>query len=336
MIATNAGVVLANAQEREFGDFDISKAWKAVKKNAYTPSDHDTDTLYYDREPGISYEARPGLTSYMKQGWVYNDDWPEAGSRTLDYAFNDYACSVVAAHSGEDDATVQALKNRSGNFAYLWNNKTQFMQARNANGTWANNSFGWTEGDDYVYTFDVMHDMKGLARLFNGRQAFCDKLDAHFQGGHNDHTNEPSHHSALGYPNQAAETIRDIAWANYNTTSGGLGQMSAWYVFSALGFYPVNPASDEYIVGTPFFEEVSIQFPSGASTGGRAANDRERRLEIRAPGAPTKPYIRSLKVDGKRINPPNLKHSQLVNVARIGFEMRSTPTSWGSRPLWET
>ncbi|KAJ5462239.1 hypothetical protein N7530_010444 [Penicillium desertorum] len=346
MIATNADVVLANALERGFKDFDIGKAWNAVKKDAYTPPDHDTNTLYYDREPGTSYEVRAGLTSYMKQGWVSNDGWSEAGSRTLDYAFNDYACSVVAAHAGEKNATVEDLKKRSGNYAYLWNNETQFMQARNANGTWANNTFGWTEGDDWVYTFDVMHDVKGLADLFGGRQAFRNKLDAHFQGGHNDHTNEPSHHvpylySALGYPNQAAETIRDIAWANYNATSGGLGgnedlgQMSAWYVFSALGFYPVNPASDEYTVGTPFFEEVSIRLPIGASTGGDLASGIERTLNISAPGASTKPYVGSLKVDGKRINTPILKHSQLVHAARIEFEMSSTPTSWGT-PVWET
>ncbi|KAJ5953025.1 CAZyme family GH92 [Penicillium vulpinum] len=346
MIATNADVVIANALERGFKNFDIRKAWKAVKKDAYTPPDHDTDTLYYDREPGTSYEVRAGLTSYMKQGWVPNDRWSEAASRTLDYAFNDYACSVVAAHAAEDDATVQALKKRSGNYAYLWNNETQFMQSRNANGTFANNTFGWTEGDDWVYTFDVMHDVKGLAGLFGGREAFRNKLDAHFQGGHNDHTNEPSQHvpylySALGYPNQAAETIREIAWANYNATSGGLGgnedlgQMSAWYVFSALGFYPVNSATDEYIIGTPFFEEVSIRLPSGANTGGEVANGRERMLEIRAPGASKKPYIANLKVDGKHINAPLLKHSQLVHAAKIEFEMSATPTSWGNRPLWE-
>ncbi|KOS44550.1 hypothetical protein ACN38_g4547 [Penicillium nordicum] len=347
MIATNADVVLANALERGFRGFDIGKAWQAVKKDAYTPPDQDTDTLYYDREPGTSYEARAGLTSYMKQGWVSNDGWSEAGSRTLDYAFNDYACSVVAAHAGESNATVQSLKKRSGNYAYLWRNETQFMQARNANGTWANNTFGWTEGDDWVYTFDVMHDLKGLADLFGGREAFRNKLDSHFQGGHNDHTNEPSHHvpyiySALGYPNQAAEIIRNIAWENYNATSGGLGgnedlgQMSAWYVFSALGFYPVNPASDEYVVGTPFFEEVSIRISNEAKTGGAVANGRERRLEISAPGASTKPYIFGIKVDGKPINAPILKHNQIVHAARIEFEMSATPTSWGSRPLWET
>lgn len=346
MIATNADVVLANALERGFKGFDIKKAWKAVEKDAYTPPDYDTETLYYDRQPGTSYEARAGLTAYMEQGWVSNDAWSESASRTLDYAFNDYACSIVATHAGGDIDTVNALKKRSGNYAYLWNNETQFMQARNANGTWANNTFGWTEGDNWVYTFDVMHDVKGLAGLFGGRQAFRDKLDAHFQGGHNDHTNEPSHHvpylySVLGYPHRAAETIREIAWTNYNATSGGLGgnedlgQMSAWYVFSALGFYPVNPASDEYIIGTPFFEEVSIRFPGGASRGGEVASARERTLVISAPGAPTKPYIQSLTIDGKKISAPLLKHAQIVQAARIEFEMSVTPTSWGNYPLWE-
>ncbi|KAJ5153657.1 uncharacterized protein N7500_009096 [Penicillium coprophilum] len=310
MIATNADVVLANALERGFRGFDIGKAWRAVKKDAYTP-----------------LITTPILCT-MTQGWVSNDGWSEAGSRTLDYAFNDYACSVVAAHSGEDDATVQALEKRSRNYAYLWNNKTQFMQSRNGNGSWADATFGWTEGDDWVYTFDVMHDVKGLAELFGGRQAFREKLDAHFQGGHNDHTNEPSHHGHCLGQLQCHQW-----WARGNED---LGQMSAWYVFSALGFYPVNPASDAYIVGTPFFEEVSIRLPSEARTGGKVANGRERTLIISAPGAPTKPYIGGLRVDGKRINVPTLKHSQVVNAARIEFEMSATPTSWGCRPLWES
>jgi predicted alpha-1,2-mannosidase len=345
MIATNADVVLANALERGFKDFDIAKAWEAVKKDAYTPPDHDTELLYYDREPGTSYEARAGLTAYMKQGWVSNDGWSEAGSRTLDYAFNDYACSIVAAHAGQDNSTVATLLERSGNYATIWNNETQFMQARNANGTWANSTWGWTEGDDWVYTFDVMHDVQGLAALFGGREALRDKLDAHFKGGHNDHTNEPSHHvpylySVLGYPHQAAETIREIAWSNYNTTSGGLGgnedlgQMSAWYVFSALGFYPVNPASDEYIVGTPLFEHVSIDLSSGASTGGMIVNSKGKVLEIVAPGASTMPYIQSLKVDGKAVTSPVLKHEQIVRSRKIEFEMSATPTSWGNSPSW--
>ncbi|KAJ5157912.1 uncharacterized protein N7482_009012 [Penicillium canariense] len=345
MIATNADVVLANALERGFRGFDLAKAWAAVKKDAYTPPDHDTELLYYDREPRTPYEARAGLTAYIKQGWVPNDGWSESASRTLDYAFNDYACSVVAGHAGADMNIITALQGRSRNYVNLWNNDTQFMQARNANGTWANNTWGWTEGDDWVYTFDVMHDVKGLAKLFGGRESMRHKLDAHFQGGHNEHSNEPSHHvpylySVLGFSSQAAEEIRKIAWSNYNTTSGGLsgnedlGQMSAWYVFSALGFYPVNPASDEYIVGTPFFEKVSIRLPGRAATGGAMANQPEKVLVISAPGAPAKPYIKNLKVDGKDISRPILRHGDIVHATNIEFEMSDVPTSWGTNPLW--
>lgn len=142
----------------------------------------------------------------------------------------------------------------------------------------------------------------------------------------------------LGYPDRAAETIREVAWENYNSTSGGLsgnddlGQMSAWYVFSALGFYPVNPASDEYIVGTPFFEKISISVPAAATTGGRQTDKADKTLLITAPGAPVKPYVKSLKVDGVNVDTPTLKHSTIVGASSIAFEMSDTPNSWGTSP----
>lgn len=144
----------------------------------------------------------------------------------------------------------------------------------------------------------------------------------------------------LGYPNEAAETIRSIAWSNYNTTSGGLsgnedlGQMSAWYIFSTLGFYPVNPATDEYIVGTPFFEKVSIRLPAGVATGGEAKGETEKTIVISAPGAPAMPYVKSLRVDGREVTIPILKHSDIVHAEKIEFEMSKTPTSWATTPAY--
>ncbi|KAI1775477.1 glycoside hydrolase family 92 protein [Hypoxylon cercidicola] len=330
MIATNADAVLANAISRGFRSFDLQKAWKAVRKDAFEPPDNDTELLYYDREPDTSYEARAGLTSYMDHGWVDNDGWSESGSRTLDYAFNDAACAVVARAVGELDEAA-ALERRAGNYATIWDAETQFMCARNANGTWANDTWGWTEGDKWVYTFDVLHDADGLAALFDGgRRGMKKKLDEHFDGGHNMHSNEPSHHvpylySLIGYPSAAAERIRGLAWDNYNATSAGLsgnedlGQMSAWYVFSALGFYPVNPASDEYVVGTPFFEKVTLRLSAGVATGGEVgvAGGRERTLVIEAPGATAKPYVKGLTID------------EIVSASVIMFEMSGTPTAWG-------
>ncbi|KAI0444113.1 glycoside hydrolase family 92 protein [Xylaria telfairii] len=343
MIATNADVVLANALSRGFRSFNISKAWAAVRKDAYEPPERDTELLYYDREPDTPYEVRAGLTSYMDHGWVDNDRWAESASRTLDYAFNDAACAIVAREAGENEV-AEDLEKRAKNYANLWNSKTQFMQARNANGSFADESWGWTEGDKWVYTFDVPHDVDGLSSLFNGgRAGMKTKLDEHFDGGHNMHSNEPSHHvpylySLIGYPSVAADRIRGIAWDNYNTTSAGLsgnedlGQMSAWYVFSALGLYPVNSASNEYIIGTPFFEKVILRLPRVVATGGEGHFEiKDKELVLSAPGAPQKPYIKGLAIDGKRKVNPVISHGELVNARLIFFEMSDKPTDWGLR-----
>jgi predicted alpha-1,2-mannosidase len=337
MIATNADAVLANALARGFRGFDVAKAWKAVHRNAYEPPERDTELLYFDREPHTPHEARAGLTSYLARGWVANDGWAESASRTLDYAFNDHAAAVVASHAGDDEAAT-ALRARAGNYRHVWNPEAQFMQARNANGTWANDTWGWTEGDRWVYTFDVMHDVGGLAALFDGgKDGLLARLDEHFDGGHNLHSNEPSHHvpylySQLGSPARAAKQVRQLAWDNYNATAAGLsgnedlGQMSAWYVFSALGFYPVDPASDEYIVGSPFFDEVTIRLPAGPP-----GMHGERTVKICAQGASEgRIYVAGLTIDGKSIDKPVIKHAELVGAEVIDFEMSAVETSWGS------
>ncbi|KHN98975.1 Glycosyl hydrolase 92 [Metarhizium album ARSEF 1941] len=337
MIATNADAVIANALARGFNDFDIQKAWKAVHTDAYVPPERDTELLYFEREPNTPHEARAGLTSYLQHGWVDNDRWAEAASRTLDYAFDDFAAAVVATHAG-DHASAEELVARSRNYVNIWNNQTQFMQTRNANGTFARDDWGWTEGDKWVYTFDVMHDAGGLASLFRGgKEGMKARLDQHFSEGRNMHSNEPSHHvpylySAIGYPMDSADKVRDIAWTEYNNTAAGLcgnedlGQMSAWYVFSALGFYPLNPATDEYVIGTPFFDKVEIRLPTTSGTDGHT-------LVISAPGAGTqgKAYIKGVKVDGKSVHEPLLKHANIVNAKKIEFIMSSEPTAWGSR-----
>ena len=191
-----------------------------------------------------------------------------------------------------------------------------------------------------------MHDIPGLASLMGGASHLKTKLDAYFSGGQNDQTNEPSHHApylyaAIGYPSSTQNLTRLIAWENYNATSAGLsgnedlGQMSAWYVFSALGFYPVNPASDEYVIGSPFFEKVTIRFPAGAATGGvrkeeEEEEEEEHELVISAPGAPSLPFVKSLRVDGEVVERPVLTHAQIVNAWRIEFEMAGEAQAWGS------
>lgn len=338
MIGTHVDAVLANALKRNFTDFDIPKAWEAVKKNAYEPPLNDTELLYYDREPYTPDEARAGLTAYKTLGYVPNDQWAESGSRTLDYAFDDHAASIVATYAG-DHETASHLLARSKSYRNIFNPNTTFMQARNANGSWANPSQGWTEGDAWIYTFAVPHDPQGLVSLFGSAAKLKAKLDEYFSSGQNDHSNEPSHHSpylyaAIGYPSSTQNLTRAIAAQNYNATAAGLsgnedlGQMSAWFIFSALGFYPLNPASDEYVVGAPFFEKVTIRFPAGAASGG--VDGEEREVVFSAPGAPTKPFVKALWVDGREVRRPVLTHGEILGAGRIEFEMSEEPTGWGA------
>ena len=141
-------------------------------------------------------------------------------------------------------------------------------------------------------------------------------------------------YAAIGYPAWTQNLTRFIAYTNYNATPAGLsgnedlGQMSAWYLFLALGFYPVNPASDEYVVGAPLFENISIRFPAGAATGG--VGGEEHTLVISAPGAVTKPFVKSLTVDGISIVKPVLQHMQIITAKLIEFEMAETPQEWGA------
>jgi putative alpha-1,2-mannosidase len=135
MIGTHVDAVLANAHERGFRGFDIATAWAGVHKNAFVPPDNDTELLYYDREPYTPDEVRAGLTAYIPDGFVPNDQWAESASRTLDYAFDDYAASVVAKHAGEHAASKSLLQ-RAQNYHNVYNANTTFMEARNANGTW--------------------------------------------------------------------------------------------------------------------------------------------------------------------------------------------------------
>jgi putative alpha-1,2-mannosidase len=135
MIGTHVDAVLANALERGFHGFDIATAWAGVHKNAFVPPNNDTGLLYYDREPHTPDEVRAGLTAYMPHGYVPNDQWAESASRTLDYAFDDFAASVVAKHAG-DDTNAELLVKRAQNYHNVYNADTTFMEAKNANGTW--------------------------------------------------------------------------------------------------------------------------------------------------------------------------------------------------------
>ncbi|GAA2817617.1 hypothetical protein GCM10010441_47690 [Kitasatospora paracochleata] len=328
MVGTNADSIIAEDLAKGFHGFDLNLAYQAVHKDAMTPPDQDTTLWYGPGDKGNPVEARAGLTTYLQNGWVAADHTSEAGSRTLDYAYEDWAVAQVAKAVGNtSDATY--FLNRSNNYKKLYNPSTGFMQARNLDGSWASGS--WAEGNQWIYTNDVLHDPAGLIALKGGDAAYSDWLDGYFAGGHNNQTNEPSHHAPYMYdytgrPWRTQQLVRQIADSNYHNTTDGLsgnedcGQMSAWYLFSAMGFYPVNPASGQYAVGSPFFDKVTLDLPGA-----------HRPLVISSPKAPSSPYVQALSLNGKSITQPVLSHSDLTGGGELDFTMNTAPQAWAAK-----
>ncbi|THH04809.1 hypothetical protein EW145_g5249 [Phellinidium pouzarii] len=339
MIATHADVLIAEAIVKGFGDrFNTTLAYEAVYKDATVPPVGDAYIEYADRQENVGYEVRAGLDSvYSEKRWIANDIHSESASRTLDYAYDDHAVAVLgSALNHTTDAAFFRARSHSA-YTTIYNNATGFMEARTAAGTWAGADQGWTEGDMWAYTFDVMQDVPGLIALKGGNASFIKFLDEHFDGGHNDHTNEPSHHipflySLAGAASKTQERVRAIAISDYNGTVDGLagnedcGQMSAWYLFSALGFYPVDPVSGEYVVSAPFFDKATLHLPGA-----------RRPLVITAQGAQSNKYVKSLTIDGMSVNSarPVITHAQIASGANIIFEMSSRPQSWGSETIYQ-
>jgi predicted alpha-1,2-mannosidase len=340
MIATHADSLVAEAIRKGFHGFDRELAWKAVYKDAMVPPEGDTTRRWVDREEGTPYEARGGLTYYKQLGYIPTDKTDEAASRTLEDSYDDWCVAQIAKALGRED-DYRFFLHRSLNDRNLFNPALGLMNGKTSDGKWApiggsrdtpgNRSVsGWTEGDAWVYTFSPLHDQAGLMQLLGGSAAYAAKLDAHFRGGHNVHSNEPSHHYGYLYDfaGQAWKTqakVREIAAAEYGYDQGGLdgdddcGQMSAWLLFTAMGFYPVNPASGEYMIGSPMYGEMSIRLENGKTFRVVAENVSAKNL-----------YIQSATIDGKPLNEPVITWEQIQSGATLRFRMGATPSRWGS------
>ena len=327
MIGTHADSLVAEAMRKGFHGFDYRVAWDAVYKDAMTPPDGDTTRRWSDRELHTPYEARGGLT-YLKQlGYVPADRTAESASRTLEDSYDDWCVSQIAALLGKtQDATF--FRDRAHNYENLFNTKTGLMQARNSDGSWAAPDVGWTEGNTWVYTWAVMQDLPGLMKLMGGAQAYNTKLDEHFAGNHNIHKNEPSHHYGYlydysGEPWKTQAKVREIADAEYADLPAGLdgdddcGQMSAWYLFTALGFYPVTPASGEYMIGSPLFSRMSLRLQNG-----------KRFTVVAENNSAQNPYIQSATLNGKPLQVPKITYEDIVAGSTLHLVMGSSPSKW--------
>ena len=329
MISTHADAVIADAYIKGFRGYDIDLAYEAIRKDAMHPPYRDTELHWGDRDEGKLYEARGGLTYYHSLGYVPSDKTREAVTRTIEFGIDDYAIAQMALDLGKTE-DYSRLMNWSKNYKNLYNKKTGFMNARLFNGDWAKNTQeGFTEGGRWTYLFGAMHDIKGSIALFGGKDAFASKLNENFEGNHYRHDNEPGHHYAYLFnyadqPWKTQELIRKhTSEENYRNAPLGIngnddcGQMSAWYVFGVMGFYPMTPGSEIYAIGAPQFPEISLKLKHNNKTTDFTIIAKNLSKENM--------YVQSLKLDGKRLTKPFITYTQIMNSSTLEFEMGPTP-----------
>ncbi|MDD2964564.1 MAG: GH92 family glycosyl hydrolase [Bacteroidales bacterium] len=325
MIGYHAVPVIADAFVKGIGGYDAKEALEAMQASA--TQDHF------------------GLKYYRERGYIPSEEEGESVSRTLEYAYDDWCIARVAKALNNDAVFTEYIK-RAQNYKNLFDPATHFMRARNNDAWFApfdprEVNFNYTEANCWQYSFYVPHDVDGLIKLHGGDEAFASKLDELFTTasettgrdqaditgliGQYAHGNEPSHHMAYlysyaGKPWKTQQRVRQIMDEMYTTCPDGLignedcGQMSAWLVMSAMGIYPVTPASDVYVFGTPWFEKVSIHFENGETFTMKAP-------DVSAPRC----YIQGAKLNGKTYERSWISHFVLEKGGELEFAMGPEP-----------
>ncbi|MDR6783361.1 putative alpha-1,2-mannosidase [Pedobacter africanus] len=331
MIGTHADAVIADAYVKGFRGYDLDLAYEAMRKNAMVPPDHDTKSWGYDRQEWSGFEGRTGLSYYHSLGYIPSDKTAESVSRTLEYALDDY-CIAQVAKGLNKTADYNKLIKWSENYRNLYNEKTGFMEPRKYNGSWGGDvKLSFTEGSPWTYLFCVMQDIPGMIGMMGGNEKFAKKLDQNFNGGHYAHNNEPGHHYAYlynycGQPWKTQELVRKHTRENYLNQPQGIngnddcGQMSAWYIFSVMGFYPVTPGSGMYAIGAPQFPALSLSFN---------IDNKLRKLEIKANHlSEENKYVESVTFNGKVLTSPFISHDQIAGGGKLVFSMTNTPQQY--------
>lgn len=333
MIGYHAVPVIVDAYLKGIGDFDPKKALAACVAAANI-----------DEYRGIGLYKKYGYVPYDVTDHYNSANW--SLSKTLEYAYDDYCIARMAEKLGEKQIADEFYK-RSLNYKNVYNSQTTFMQPRNNKGSFIENF----SPDDYTphicesngwqYFWSVQQDVDGLINLVGGKERFTQKLDSMFTYnpsadedlpifstgmiGQYAHGNEPSHHviylfNAIGQPWKTQKYAAEVMHELYKNTPAGLcgnedcGQMSAWYVFSAMGFYPVDPISGKYEIGTPMYPEMKMHLANGKT------------FTILAPAVSKENiYIQSVKLDGKPYDKSYITHEQIMNGSIFEFEMGNKP-----------
>lgn len=333
MIGDHAIVTIADAYIKEIIDLN------AVQYNYLLKNANETPESYLDYKNG---KGRRALKSYLKYGYIpLEDDVKESFhtneqvSRTLEYAFDDFALSQISTKK-RDKKNLNILKERALYYRNVYSKKDSTVRGKYANGAFIKDFDKYTrqpyitEGTPYQYTWYVPQDIQGLMDLMGGKEAFNKNLDHFHAKDQYWHGNEPGHQIPFlyNYSGQSWKTqalVKKIMQTEYSNNVGGLsgnddaGQMSAWYVFAALGFYPVTPSVPEYVISGPHFDKITVALENG------------NKLIINAPGASTGyNYIQQIKFNGKPYNRTFINHFDLVEGGIFDFEMGDKPNKkWG-------
>ncbi|KRA81953.1 sugar hydrolase [Lysobacter sp. Root667] len=338
MVGYHAVPVIADAYMKGIRGYDADEALQAMVASA-------------------SYGPYDGIAQYMELGYVPIDEEGEAASKTLEYAYDDWTIARMAEAMGRKDVAADFGK-RAGNWKHAFDAKTGFMRARKRDGSFREpfdptvSGYGsdYTEGNAWQYSWYVPQDVAGLTSALGGDAKLIDKLDQVFDAkvdpkifehmeditgliGWYAHGNEPSHHVAYlyayaGQPWRTQERLKQIMATQYAPRPDGLagnddlGQMSAWYVFTALGFYPVAPASNEYVIGRPFVPRATLNLPNG------------KRFSVIADGLDeAHTYIGRATLNGKPLDRAYLRHDEILAGGELRFTMQAQPDkAWATDP----
>ena len=318
---------------------------------------YDTDAALQAMISSATYGPYGHLADYMKLGYVPVDKDPEAASQTVEYAFDDWAIARMAKAMGRAEVAAQFEK-RAGYWRNSFDPKVGFVRPRLSDGafaepfdpTRAGRNSGFTEGNAWQYSWYQPQDEAGLIGLLGGDEKLVAKLDAMFDAkvdpkqyadvedisgmiGQYIHGNEPSHHLAYlynyaGQPWRTQERLKQIVESQYRPAPDGLvgnddlGQMSAWLVFTSLGFYPVAPASNEYIIGRPFVEQATMHLPGG----------RQFRVTAQQMSDANR-YVKRILLNGKPLTRAYIRHEEILAGGELKFVMSDQPNkSWATGP----
>ncbi|MDX8340267.1 GH92 family glycosyl hydrolase [Draconibacterium sp. IB214405] len=329
MVGNHAIPVIVDAYLKGFTGFDADKAFEAIKS-----------TMLMDER---------GLNFIKANGYIPADSTVESVAMALEYAIDDWCVAAMAKKLGKTE-DFELFAKRAKYYENYFNKETGFMRGRMADGSWRtpfnpvhseHRADDFCEGNAWQYTWLVPHDINGLIGLFESEKAFSEKLDELFnteeelnEGASNDisgligmyaHGNEPGHHipymfAFAGQQWKTSERVSFILNEMYTDQPDGLcgnedcGQMSAWYVFSSLGFYPVNPANGVYVFGSPLFESATIALPEGKSFQVKATNLSKTNI-----------YIDSVTLNGEPYNKSFITHADLLQGGVLEFTMAAVP-----------